>query len=117
NKCDIAVLRVLGNKVTNSIKITNISKNNDYGILVEQGEVNLREGTVSNNSKGDIRVASSGVIHGDDIRTTDTKKAMYIVSSGGIVHVSNSKGYANMKINIFQERGLVMSNSLKQEGE
>src|SRR5699024_3079107 len=103
--------------VTISSNITDISYNNAYGILVEQGEVNLREGTVSNNSKGDIRVARSGVIHGDDIRTTNTKKALYNVSSGGIDKVSNSKGYANMKINIFLERGLVMSNSLKQEGE
>ena len=117
NNGESGVASVSGGKVTISSNITDISYNNDYGVLVEQGEVNLREGTVSNNSKGDIRVASSGVIHGDDIRTTDTKKAMYIVSSGGIVHVSNSKGYANMKINTFQERGLVMSNSLKQVGE
>lgn len=102
-----------GGKVNSSSPSTKINNNTEAGLKSDNGVINMNNGEVINN-KTDVRVASSGEIICNDLKTTSTSEPMYFVSSGGQIRASNCNGYANMAINIFQERGLVMSNSLKE---
>lgn len=102
-----------GGKVNASSPSTKINDNKENGLKSDNGVINMNNGEVINN-KIDVRVASSGEIICNDLVTTSTSEPMYFVSTGGQIRASNCVGYANMAINIFQERGLVMSNSLKE---
>lgn len=101
-----------GGKINSSSPSTSITNNKDNGISSANGVININNGAVTGNTI-DVRVSSSGEIICNDLTTTSTTKPMFVVSSGGTIKASNCKGYANMAINLFQERGLVMSNSLK----
>lgn len=103
-----------GGRVNATSSLTIIEDNATSGVVADNGTVNIRDGYIRNNGREDVRIAASGEFIGSKVKTTTTTKPMYVVSSGGVVRVTNSTGYANMKINEFQERGLVMSNSLKQ---
>lgn len=103
-----------GGRVNATSDDTIIENNTQSGVLADNGTVNIRDGYIRNNGREDVRIAAAGEFIGSKVKTTNTTKPMYVVSSGGVVRVTNSKGYANMAINIFQERGLVMSNSLKE---
>lgn len=103
-----------GGRFNATSSLTIIEDNKTSGVVADNGTVNIRDGYIRNNGREDVRIAAAGEFIGSKVKTTNTKKPMYVVSSGGVVRVTNSTGYANMKINEFQERGLVMSNSLKQ---
>lgn len=102
-----------GGKTTiNKCTITN---NNEYGILCENGEAFVRDSTVQGNGNVDIRLARASKLSGFNIKTTDTTKAMYVLSTSSFANVADSTGYVNVEPNTFTARGVVISNSLQQE--
>lgn len=103
-----------GGKINASSTSTEITNNSGHGITADTGKISFKNGKVMNNNLIDVRVSSSGEIITDNLETTSTSEPMYVVSTGGMIRASDCKGYANMTINMFQERGLVMSNSLKE---
>lgn len=92
---------------------TLIEGNKQFGIMAENGEINARNVTIRNNTDVDVRASMGGRITGTNITTTVTTTPMYVVSTGGVIHVVESAGYGNMPINVMQQRGLIMSNTIQ----